>query len=102
MVVAQRFDEIAGGKLHVVKLGEVKNMRFGKHGRGDIQRVANLRQVLEKMRISQFFGVFVYELFADMTVRYQFSPNSHTRIIHETGEKVNRLQGNNGIFLFIR
>ena len=102
MVVAQRFDEIAGGELHVVELGEVKNMRFGKHGRRDIQRVANFRQILEKMRVSQLFGVFVYELFTDSAVRHQLCPNSHTRIIHETGEKVNRLQGNNGIFLLIR
>ena len=93
MVVAQRFDEIAGGELHVVELGEVKNMRFGKHGRRDIQRVANFRLILEKMRVSQFFGVIVYELFTDMTVRYQFSPNSHIRIIHEKAEKVNCFNG---------
>ena len=102
MVVAQRFNEIAGGELHVVELGEVKNMRFGKHGSRDIQSVANFRQILEKMRVSQLFGVFVYELFTDMTVRYQFSPNSHIRIIHETGEKVNRLRGNIRNFLHIR
>ena len=44
-----------------------RNMRFGQHGRGDIQRVANFQQVIEKMRIGQFFGILVYVLFLDMT-----------------------------------
>ena len=100
MVVAQRFNEIAGGELHVVELGEVKNMRFGKHGRRDIQRVANFRQILEKMRVSQLFGVFVYELFTDMTVRYQFSPNSHIRIIPRNDAKSKLFERKNTRFPF--
>ena len=75
-------------------------MRFQQNGGRDIQLTANFRQIIEKMRIGQFFGVFVYELFADMTVRYQFSPNSHTRIIHETEKKVNRFTRNFPVFSF--
>ena len=70
MVVTERFHEIARDKLHVVELREVENMRLGKHGRGDIQLVTNVRQVLEKVRIGQLFGVLVYELFADSAVRH--------------------------------
>ena len=64
-------------------------MRFRQHGRGDIQRLTNIRQVIEKLRIGEFIVTLVYELFADSAVRHQLCPNSHTRIIHETREKVN-------------
>ena len=100
MVIAQRFDEIAGGKLHVVELGEVKNMRFGKHGSRDIQRVANFRQILEKVRIGQFFGIFIYVLFADSSVRHQFSPNSHIRIIPRNDAKSKLFERKNTRFPF--
>ena len=70
MVVAQTLHEITRKELHVVKLGEVKKVRFRQHGRGDIEWLTNLYHIIEKVRIGQFFGVFIYELFADSTVRH--------------------------------
>ena len=98
MVVAQTFHEIARKELHVIEFREVENMRFRQNGSGNIQFVTNLGEVIEKMRIRQFFGVFVYVLLAYPAARHQFCPNSHTRIIHETPEKVNCLQGSNADF----
>ena len=83
MVVAERFDEIARDKFHVIEFCEIKNMRFRKHGRGDIQIVANIHQIIEKVRIGKLFAVFVYVLFTDSPVCDQLCPNSHTGIIHE-------------------
>jgi hypothetical protein len=102
MIVSKRFHEIPRRKFDVIKLRKIKNMRFGQHGRGNIQRVTNVHQIIEKVRISQFFGILIYVLFFDMTFGHQFSPNSHTRIIHKKSKKVNYLAGiirNSRLFL---
>jgi hypothetical protein len=78
----------------VIEFRKIKNMRFRQHGRGDIQRLANVRQILEKVGIGQLFLVFIYKLLADSSVRHKFRPNSHIRIIHKTQKKVNRLHVN--------
>ena len=98
MVVTQALHEIARDEFHVIELGKIENMRFRQYGSGDIQLAANINQIIQKMRIRQPFGVFVYELFADFSVRHQLCPNSHTRIIHETREKVNRFHGKKRLF----
>ena len=49
MVVAKGLDEIARREFHVVEFCEIKNMRFRQYGRGDIQLLANVYQVIEKM-----------------------------------------------------
>ena len=69
MIVAERIHEIARNEFHVIEFREIENMRFRQHGRGDIQLVTNLRQILKKTRIGQFLGIFVYELFTDSAVR---------------------------------
>ena len=102
MIVPQAFDEIAGDELDVIEFCKIENMRFGQNGRRDIQRLTDLRQIVEKMRIGQFFGIFVYELFTDLAVRHQLSPNSHIRIIHESEKKVKRFNGSNRLFFDIR
>ena len=84
MVIVQAFDEIARKEFHVIEFREIENMRFREYGRRDIQRLTNFRQVLEKMRIGQFFGVFVHVLFADSAACHKFRPNSHIGIIHKT------------------
>ena len=98
MVIVQTFDEIARKEFHVIEFCEIKNMRFREYGCGNIQRLTNLRQVLEKMRICQFFGVFVHVLFADSAACHQLCPNSHTGIIHENAKKVKRLKESFSIF----
>jgi hypothetical protein len=70
MVVAQTFHKITGNEFHVIELCKIENMRFRQHGRGDIQRMANVREIFEKVRIRQLFRVFIYELFADSSVRH--------------------------------
>ena len=91
MVVTQTLYKIARNKLHVVKLRKIENVRFCQHGCGNVQCVTNVRQIIEKVRIREFFGVFIYELFTDSAVRHQFCPYSHIRIIHEKRKKVNYL-----------
>ena len=83
----------------MIELRKIENMRFRQYGRGNIQQLTNIRQVVVKMGIRQLFGVFIYDLLADFSVRHQFSPNSHIRIIHENVKKVNCLQGVAAIFL---
>jgi hypothetical protein len=83
----------------VIELRKIENMRFRQYGRGNIQQLTNIRQVVVKMGIRQLFGVFIYDLFTDFSFRHQFSPNSHSGIIHENGKKVNCLQGVESIFL---
>ena len=70
MVARNAFDKIPFYKLDVVKLRKVKNVRLGQYGRGNIQPLTYLYQVIVKMRIGQLFGVFIYNLFADLTVRH--------------------------------
>ena len=70
MVVAEVLDEIARREFHVVEFREIENVRFRQHGRGDIERLTYLYHIIEKMRVRQFFRIFVYELFADSTVRH--------------------------------
>ena len=68
--------------------------------RNEVESIlAQIRQVIEKMRIRQLFRVFIHVLFFNMSVRHQFRPNSHLRsppsfanIIHVQSKKVNRLQ----------
>ena len=100
MVVPQTLHEIPADKFDVIELRKIENMRFRQNGRGNIQLVANIRQIIEKVGIRKFFGVLVYKLFTDFSVRHQFSPNSHIRIIHETEKKVNRFKGKNAHFSF--
>lgn len=93
MVVTQAVHEIPRKKFYVVKLRKVENVRLHQYGGRNIQLLTNLRKIIEKTRIYQLFGFFIYELFTDMPVRNQFCPNSHRGIIHENAEKVNRLTG---------
>lgn len=92
MVVTQTLHKIPRYEFYVIELCEVKNMRFRQYGRRNVQRLTNLRQVVEEMRIGYAFVLFVDVLFDDFSVRNQFCPNSHIRIIHETREKVNRFR----------
>ena len=84
MIVPKIFHKIAGDKFYVIEFRKVENVRFCQNGRGNIQLVTNIRQIIEKVRIRQLFLIFIYELFTDSAVRHQLCPNSHTRIIHET------------------
>lgn len=77
MVARNTFDKIPFNKLDVVELRKVKNMRFQKHGGGDIESCANVRQILEKMRVRQLLVLLVHKIFFDMTVRHQLCPNAH-------------------------
>ena len=95
----------------MIELRKIENMRFRQYGRGNIQQLTNIRQVVVKMGIRQLFGVFIYDLFTDFSIRHQFSPNSHSGIIRENEKKVNCLQGvavnflrkaHNGAFIVIR
>jgi len=70
MVVTQTLHKIPADKFDVIKLCEVKNVRLRQHGRGDIQLVTNIRQIIEKMGIREFFRVLVYELFTDFSFRH--------------------------------
>ena len=92
--------EIARRELHMVEFRVVEDVRFRQNGRGNIELVANVREIFEKVRIGQFFRVFIYELFFDMTVCHQLRPNSHSsrslwymNIIHSFIKKVNRFLG---------
>ena len=78
MVVAQALDEIATDKFHVIEFRKIKNMRFRQHGRRNIQRLADLGKILEKMRIRQLFGIFIHELSLYSPVRHQLCPDPHT------------------------
>ena len=100
MIVTQRLHKIPSDKFHVIEFCKIKNMRFRQHGRGNIQLVADLREVIEKMRIGQFFGIFIYVLFADSSVRHQFSPNSHIRIIPRNDAKSKLFERKNTRFPF--
>ena len=68
MVVAERFHKIPLGKLYVIELRKIKNMRFRQHGSGHVKLVTNLYEIIEKVGIGKLFGVFVNELLFDMTV----------------------------------
>ena len=70
VIVAQTLHKIARKELDVVKLGKVEHVRFCQNGRGNIQRLTNLYHIIEKVRVRQLFGVLVYVLFADSTVRH--------------------------------
>lgn len=101
MIVAEIFHEIPPDELHVVEFREIENVRFQKHGRGNVQLVTNVGEVVEKMRISQFFGVFVNELLFDFSFRNQFCPDLHAFIIQETREKVNGIKRKIFCFFFV-
>ncbi len=45
LVEAHAFGKIARNKTDGVKLRIIEDMRFQKHGRGDIQLLANIRKV---------------------------------------------------------
>ena len=62
--------------------------------------MTNIRQIIEKVGIGELFGVFIYELFADFSIRHQFCPNFHICIIHETNENVNRFRGKIPVFSY--
>ena len=111
MVVAQALHEIPRDKFHVIEFRKIKNMRFGEYRRGNIQLMADFREIIEKMRIGQFFGIFIYDLLFYSAARHQFRPNPHILsptflyrlpcIIHVFREKVNRFKKvfrNFGIF----
>ena len=101
MVVPEGFDKITPDKFYVVELCKIKHVCLRQDGGRDVQIVANFGEIIEKVRIGQFFRIFIYELLADMPVRHQFSPNSHTGIIHERRQKVNRLKGSIRYFFCI-
>ena len=77
MPIAQALHEIVLRKLDMVKFRKIKNMRFCQHRGRNIERIANIRQIIKKMGISQFFGVFIDVLLFNMSVRNEFCPNSH-------------------------
>ena len=95
MVVTQTLHEIPSDKFDVIELRKIENMRLCQYGGGNIQLVTNIRQIIKKVGIGEPFRVLIYKLFTDFSIRHQFSPNSHTRIIHETKKKVNRFLGKN-------
>ena len=68
MVVAKRLYEIARREFHVVELCEIKNMRLREHRRVNIKRLTDVSEIIEEMRIGQFFFVFIYKLFTDSSV----------------------------------
>lgn len=70
------FDEIAGVKADVIEFGEVKDMGFEQDGGGDVEFAADIREVIEEVGIGKFFPVvFVNELFGDLAVEHDFSPD---------------------------
>ena len=99
VIVTQAFHEIPSRELDVVEFCKIKDMRFGEYGGGDIQLVANFRQIIEKVRIRQSFGIFIYELFFDMTISHQLCPDPHfstsVGIIHH----YTRFHGKSKLFL---
>lgn len=84
------FDKITGHKLDSVEFGKVENMRFHKDGRGHVERLTDLGEVVEKVGVSELLLLFVDELFFDSSVFNQLCPNSHGIIIHRKREKVKR------------
>ena len=68
MIVVEGFDEIAGNKLHVIEFRKVKDMRFQKHGSGNVKLVTDVGELVEKAGIGKAFLLFVNELFLNFSV----------------------------------
>ena len=76
-VIIELFDEIAGQKIDVVELGKVEDVRFEKHGGGDVELLADLGQIVEKAGIGKPLLPFINELFFDFAVHEKFCPDFH-------------------------
>ena len=70
VIVPQTLHKIPRGELYVVEFCKIENMRFRQNGGRHVQRVTNLRQIVEKVGIGEFFFVFIDELFLNMPVRH--------------------------------
>lgn len=90
MVVIEFLYEIAGSELDVIEFRKVENMRLQQHGRGDIQLVTNIREIVEKAGIREAFLFLIDELFSDFSCGNEFCLNLHASIIQEIPEKVKK------------
>ena len=60
----------------MVEFGKVEDMRFQQNGRRGVQFAADIEQVLQKVRIGEFFLIiFVNELPLDLSVFHDFCPD---------------------------
>lgn len=85
------FGEIPREKTHGVEFGVIEDVRLQKNGRGDVQPLANIREVAEKLRIDEFIVSFVCKLFYYLSVFEDFRPYSeHNIIIQNRGRIGNR------------
>lgn len=76
------FGKVARQKAHRAEFGKVYYVRFHKYGRGNIQLLAHVRKVVEKVRVDVFFVVFVNDLLYYFFADDYLAPDSeHTQII---------------------
>ena len=76
-IVGETFHKIARKKVDVIEFRKIENVRFQKHGRGNIERSANLGKIREKLRVHHFALALVYKLFADFAALDRFCPDTH-------------------------
>ena len=70
------FDKIARVKTNVIEFGEVKDVGFKQDGGRNVELAADICKVIEKVGLGQLFRVvFVNELFGDLSVLDDFSPD---------------------------
>ena len=81
LVIIKTLHEIAGREFDVVEFGKIKNMRLHQNGGGNIEFLADLRQVIEKVGVGQLLRFFVHKLLLNFPVLYEFRPNFHIRLL---------------------
>ena len=70
LIVCKMLHEIARHEFHVIEFREIENVRLRQHGRGNVQTLTNLRQIIKKMRIGQLFGIVINKILLYMPVRH--------------------------------
>lgn len=75
-VEVNEFGEVARNKAHGVELGVVEDVRFHKHRRGYVERLAYVRKVCEKGRIRKLIRALESNLINNFSVFDDLSPNS--------------------------
>lgn len=83
-VKARRFREIARQKTHRAEFGVIEYVRFQKHGCGDVQPFANVRKIVEKLRVYYLPFALISKLFQYLFVLNYFRPDfKHIIIIQK-------------------
>ena len=68
LIVCKMLHEIARHEFHVIEFREIENVRLRQHGRGNVQTLTNLRQIIKKVGVGQPLAKLVHDLLFNFSV----------------------------------